>query len=72
MPPSSPAADAFRAELGGRLGEVVGVDERRVRVWVLDHHRYGLLPVIRRIWAKRGVRVHTPYATKYKWGYLHG
>lgn len=64
-------ADAFRAELAGHLGEVVGADERRVRVWVLDEHRYGLLPVIRRIWGKRGVRVHAPYATKYKWGYLH-
>ena len=34
-------------------------------------HRYGLLPVIRRVWAKRGVRVHAPYKTNYKWGYLH-
>lgn len=64
-------ADAFRAGLARRLGEVVGTDARRVRVWVLDEHRYGLLPVIRRIWGKRGVRVHAPYATKYKWGYLH-
>jgi transposase len=64
-------ADAFRAELAGRLGEVVGSDARRVRIWVLDEHRYGLLPVIRRVWGKRGVRVHAPYATKYKWGYLH-
>lgn len=64
-------ADAFRAELPERLGKVVGADTRRVRVWVLDEHRYGLLPVIRRVWGRRGVRVHAPYATKYKWGYLH-
>lgn len=64
-------ADAFRAELPARLSEVVGADHRRVRIWVLDEHRYGLLPVIRRVWGKRGVRVHAPYATKYKWGYLH-
>lgn len=64
-------SDAFRAELAERLSEVVGIDERRVRVWVLDEHRYGLLPVIRRVWGKRGVRVHAPYATKYQWGYLH-
>jgi hypothetical protein len=38
---------------------------------VLDEYRYGLLPVIRSIWGERGVRVHAPYATKYKWGYLH-
>ena len=42
-----------------------------VRLWVLDEHRYGLLPVIHRVWARRGVRVHAPYATKYQWGYLH-
>lgn len=64
-------SDAFRASLAERLAEVVGTDERRVRVWVLDEHRYGLLPVIRRVWGRRGVRVHAPYATKYKWGYLH-
>ena len=38
---------------------------------MLDEHRYGLLPVIRRVWSRRGVRVHAPYATTYKWGYLH-
>jgi hypothetical protein len=38
---------------------------------VLDEYRYALLPVIRGIWGERGVRVHAPYATKYKWGYLH-
>jgi transposase len=64
-------AAIFRQELASRLGETVGTDPRRVRVWVLDEHRYGLLPVIRRIWGQRGVRVHAPYATKYRWGYLH-
>jgi hypothetical protein len=53
------------------LGSPVGSDERRVHVWVLDKHRYWLLPVIRRIQGKRGVRVYAPYATKHKWGYLH-
>ena len=27
--------------------------------------------MIRRVWAKRGVRVHAPYKTNYQWGYLH-
>lgn len=31
----------------------------------------GFLPVIRRICGKRGVRVHAPNDTKYRWGYLH-
>jgi transposase len=66
------ASDAFRAELPQRLSEVVGpAPDKPVRLWVLDEHRYGLLPVIRRVWSLRGVRVHAPYATTYKWGYLH-
>ena len=65
-------AAKFKAELPARLSEVVGpAPGRPVRLWVLDEHRYGLLPVIRRVWARRGVRVHAPYATKYQWGYLH-
>jgi transposase len=65
-------AAKFKAELPARLGEVVGpAPAQPVRLWVLDEHRYGLLPVIRRVWARRGVRVHAPYATRYQWGYLH-
>lgn len=65
-------ADAFKVELPARLTAVVGLAPiPPVRLWVLDEHRYGLLPVIRRVWARRGVRVHAPYATQYKWGYLH-
>ena len=65
-------AAKFKAELPARLTEVVGpTPHQPVRLWALDEHRYGLLPVIRRVWARRGVRVHAPYATKYQWGYLH-
>jgi transposase len=43
-------ADEFKAQLPQRLSEVVGSDPNpRVRIWVLDEHRYGLLPVIRRV-----------------------
>ncbi|MEO6246526.1 MAG: IS630 family transposase [Opitutaceae bacterium] len=65
-------AQAFKAELPARLTAVVGpTPTQPVRLWVLDEHRYGLLPVIRRVWGRRGVRVHAPYATRYKWGYHH-
>lgn len=63
-------AEAFKAELPAKLDAVVG-PMQPVRIWVLDEHRYGLLPVIGRVWGMSGVRVHAPYATKYKWGYLH-
>lgn len=66
-------AEAFKLELPTQLAALAGAASagRRVRLWVLDEHRYGLLPVIRRVWGQRGVRVHAPYATRYRWGYLH-
>ena len=64
------AAEIFKFTLPERLAEA-SVGAERTRLWVLDEHRYGLLPVIRRCWGLRGVRVHAPYATKYQWGYLH-
>jgi transposase len=65
-------AAQFKAQLPTKLTALVGsAPGRPVRLWVLGEHRYGLLPVIRRVWARRGVRVHAPYATKYRWGYLH-
>lgn len=65
-------ANAFKSELPTRLSAVVGpTPTQPIRLWVLDEHRYGLLPVIRRLWGRRGVRGHAPYATRYKWGYLH-
>ena len=66
------ATEAFKTELAARLSAAsAGAENQPVRLWVLDEHRYGLLPVIRRCWALRGVRVHVPYATRYQWGYLH-
>ena len=42
-----------------RIAVLTGeIDQSEVRLWVMDEHRYGLLPVIRRFWAQRGVRVH--------------
>ena len=65
-------AAKFKAELAQNLTAVVGATlTRPVRLWVLDEHRYGLLPVIRRVWGRSGVRVLAPYLTRYKWGYLH-
>lgn len=65
-------AAQFKAELPAKLTAEVGTAPAQpVRVWVLDEHRYGLLPVIRRVWGRCGVRVHAPYATRYQWGYLH-
>ena len=45
--------------------------EGRVRIWVEDEHRYGLISVIRRCWTLKGHRCTAPYQTKYEWGYVY-
>ena len=67
-------AAAFKVALPQKLAAIAGEAAKlgqRVRLWVLDEHRSGLLPVIRRVWGRRGVRIHVPHATRYQWGYLH-
>ena len=54
-------AAKFKAELAQNLTAVTGATPAQpVRRWVLDEHRYGLPPAIRRVWARRGVRVLAP------------
>jgi hypothetical protein len=66
------AAQEFREDLSNRLAKAAETSlAKPVRIWVLDEHRYGLLPVIRRVWGRKGVRVHALYKTTYQWGYLH-
>ena len=67
-------AEAFEVVKPQKLAAIPDAAARSgqaVRLWVLDEHRYGLLPVIRRVWGRRGVRIHVPYTTRYQWGYLH-
>jgi transposase len=64
-------SELFKTELAERLHALPLEAGRPVRVWVADEHRYGLISVLRRCWALRGVRVTAPYQTKYVWGYLH-
>jgi transposase len=64
-------AAEFQRTLCTRLTNLNGAGGRRVRVWVADEHRYGLIPVVRRCWTLRGLRPSAPYQTKYEWGYLY-
>lgn len=61
----------FVRTLGERLTNLNVAGGRRVRVWVADEHRDGLIPVVRRCWTLRGLRPTAPYQTKYEWGYLY-
>lgn len=64
-------AAALKMELPAKLAALAGAAAstgRRVRTWVLDEHHYGLLPIIRRVWAQRDMRIHAPDAPRYPWG----
>jgi putative transposase len=65
------AAVQFQRTLCAQLKNLNVAGGKRVRVWVADEHRYGLIPVVRRCWTLRGVRPTAPYQTKYEWGYLY-
>ena len=65
------AAEEFQRTLCERLASLNVAGGRRVRLWVADEHRYGLIPVVRKCWTLRGVRPMVPYRTKYEWGYLY-
>jgi len=65
------AATEFQQTLCDKLRSLNVVGGKRVRVWVADEHRYGLIPVVRRCWTLRGLRPTAPYQTKYEWGYLY-
>lgn len=65
------AAVEFQQTLGAKLKNLNVAGGKRVRVWVADEHRYGLIPVVRRCWTLRGLRPTAPYQTKYEWGYLY-
>ena len=53
-------AAEFQRTLCERLTNLNGAGGRRVRVWVADEHRYGLIPVVRRCWTLRGLRPSAP------------
>lgn len=64
-------AEAFKSELANRLAGLGVPAEKRVRVWMVDEHRYGLISVLRKVWTLRGHQPTAPYQTKYEWGHLY-
>lgn len=65
------AGTQFQQTLCARLRNLSVAGGKRVRLWVADEHRYGLIPVVRKCWTLRGMRPTAPYQTKYEWGYLY-
>ena len=46
--------------------------DKRLRVWIEDEHRYGLISTVRRCWTLKGHRPTAPVQMKYQWGYVSG
>lgn len=64
--------EAFRAELCSRLhAEQIPLDAS-VHLWVTDEMRFGLQPVTRRVWTRRGRDIVIPVEPRYQWGYTYG
>jgi len=64
--------EAFRAELCEKLHGEQSALEQSVHLWVSDEMRFGLQPVTRRVWTRRGVEVVLPIEPRYQWGYTYG
>jgi len=47
------------------------VQEQQLEVWVMDEHRIGLKPLVRRVWALRGQRPIVPVRPRYEWLYIY-
>lgn len=62
----------FREEIVDKLEALDIPKHKKVRIWVQDEHRYGLISTLRRCWTLRGHRVTVPVHQKYEWGYVYG
>ena len=63
------AEAAFKATLEHALETLSVPSEGKVRIWVEDDPRYGLLSFLRRCGMLKGVRCPAPSPPKYEWGY---
>lgn len=43
-----------------------------IEVWFQDEARIGLVPILRRVWAKRGSRLTSVGRRRYEWVYVYG
>lgn len=66
------AASAFKVTLAENMKELELPAGRRIKLWIYDEMRYGLHPLVRRVWSLKGVRVVTPVERRFEWGYVFG
>ena len=46
---------AFLQNVGDKLHQLAAETDKRVRIWIEDEHRYGLISSVRRCWTLRGI-----------------
>lgn len=72
-PEKDTAAEAeFRVTLADKMTELDLPTDREIKLWVYDEMRYGLHPLTRKMWCRRGVRAIAPSKRRYQNGYLYG
>ena len=62
----------FRENLAEKMKALNLPKEKEVRLWVYDEMRYGLHPLLRKMWSLIGTRVVAPVNRRFEWGYLFG
>lgn len=66
------AEKEFKVTLAEKIHELKIPADSRIKLWVYDEMRYGLHPLVRRVWSLKGTRVVTPVRRRFEWGYLFG
>ena len=62
----------FKENLADKLDALNLPKEKKVSLWVYDEMRYGLHPLLRKMWSLVGHRVVAPVNRRFDWGYLFG
>ena len=62
----------FRTTLAEKMVDLDLPKEKEVALWVYDEMRYGLHPLLRKMWSLIGTRVISSVNRRFQWGYLFG
>jgi len=72
-PQKDPEAEQeFRATLAEKMFNLKIPSESRVKLWVYDEMRYGLHPLTRKMWCRRGIRATAPSKRRFENAFLYG
>jgi len=62
----------FKETLAEKMKALELPKAKPVKLWVYDEMRYGLHPLLRKMWSLIGHRVVAPVNRRFQWGYLFG